>query len=118
MLDAIEKNRVPSTSTSLALASYAGRYTDALYGDAIVEANDGALVLQFVPSPPFRARLEHWHYDTFVARFDHHSVADAFVTFSLDSDGSIQEMRMKPYSPATDSSYHYEDLRFVPVRNK
>ena len=113
-LKAIEKSRIPSTSTSLKLSEFAGRYTDVLYGDAVIEENDGTLNLQFAKSPPFHARLEHWHYDTFVARFDHHSIADAFVTFSVRADGTIEEMRMKPYSPTADSSYDYEDLRFVP----
>ena len=114
MLEAIEKGRIPSTSTSLTLSDYAGRYTDVLYGDAVIEENGGTLHLQFAKSPPFNARLEHWHYDTFVARFDHHSIEDAFVTFSMGPDGTIEEMRMKPYSPAADLSYDYEDLRFVP----
>lgn len=114
MLEAIEKSRIPSTSTSLKLSDYAGRYTDVLYGDVNIEENGGALRIQFAKSPPFNARFEHWHYDTFVARFDHHSIADAFVTFSLGPDGTIEEMHMKPYSPTADSSYDYENLRFVP----
>ena len=116
MLEAIEKSRIPSTSTSLKLSDYAGRYTDVLYGDATIELNDSALHLRFAKSPPFRALLEHWHYDTFVARFDHHSIADAFVTFSLGPDGTIEEMLMKPYSPTADSSYDYENLHFVPAK--
>ncbi len=114
-LEAIEKSRIPSTATSLKLSDYAGRYMDALYGEALIEQNDGSLRLQFAKSPPFDARLEHWHYDTFVARFDHHSIADAFVSFSLGPDGAIEELLMKPYSPTADSSYDYEDLRFVPM---
>lgn len=115
MLEAIEKSRIPSTSTSLKLSDYAGRYTDVLYGDALIEESGGALHLQFAKSPPFKAPLEHWHYDTFVARFNHHSIEDAFVTFSLGPGGSIVEMLMKPYSPTADSSYDYENLRFEPT---
>lgn len=114
MLEAIEKSRIPSTSPSLELSDYVGRYTDTHYGDAAIEDNGGKLSLQFAKSPPFHAELEHWHYDTFLARFDHHSIADAFVTFSLGPDGTIETMRMKPYSPTADSSYDYENLRFIP----
>lgn len=114
-LEAIEKSRIPSTSPSLELEDYTGRYTDVLYGDAVVEKDGAGLRLRFVKSPPFDARLEHWHYDTFVARFNHHSIADAFVTFTLGPDGSVEAMLMKPYSPTADSSYDYKDLRFEPV---
>jgi len=42
MLEAVEKSRIPSTSTSLKLSNYAGRYNDVLYGDATIEENGGA----------------------------------------------------------------------------
>lgn len=116
MLEAVENSRIPSTSPSLPLASYAGRYTDPLIGDALIEETDGGLTLQFVRSPPFHARLEHWNYDTFVARFDHHSVKDAFVTFTLGPDGKVDGIRMKRYSPFAETTYGYEALRFVPSR--
>jgi hypothetical protein len=41
--------------------------------------------------------------------------ADAFVTFSLDPDGSIREARMRPVSPATDFSFDFQDLLLKPV---
>ena len=114
-LEAIKKSRIPSTETSLKLSNYTGRYRDNLYGEALIEQDDKSLRLRFAKSPPFDARLDHWHYDTFVARFDHHSIADAFVSFSLGPDRVIEEMRMKPYSPTAESSYNYEALRFVPM---
>jgi CubicO group peptidase (beta-lactamase class C family) len=115
MLEAVEKSRIASTSPSLTLSDYAGRYSDPLIGDALVEETEGSLTFQLVRSPPFHARLEHWHYDTFVARFDHHSVKDAFVTFALGPDGAVESMHMKRYSPFAESTYGYEALRFVPL---
>ena len=41
--------------------------------------------------------------------------ADAFVTFTLKPDGSIDEMRMKAVSPLTDFSFDFHDLLFRPV---
>ena len=41
--------------------------------------------------------------------------ADAFVTFSLDQDGTITGVRMEPVSPLTDFSFDFQDLRLVPV---
>jgi hypothetical protein len=42
--------------------------------------------------------------------------ADAYVTFSLDHDGSIERVRMKPVSTETDFSYDFQDLLFTPVK--
>ena len=41
--------------------------------------------------------------------------ADAYVTFALAPDGSIDEMRMKAVSPLTDFSFDFHDLLFHPV---
>ncbi|MFQ5789450.1 MAG: serine hydrolase [Acidobacteriota bacterium] len=112
---AIQAKRVQETAPSLPLSSYTGDYRDAMYGDATIEEQDGGLRLRFTKSPPFQAQLEHWHYDTFVARWGHHSIPDAFVTFSLNPDGSIAEFKMKALSPLADFSYDYQDLLFRPV---
>jgi hypothetical protein len=72
--------------------------------------------MRFSRSPSFKGPLEHWNHDTFVVRWGHHSNADAFVTFSLGADGSVDAMDLRPFSPAADSTYDYEDLSFRPVR--
>jgi hypothetical protein len=43
-------------------------------------------------------------------------VEDAYVTFALAPDGSIDHMTMKAISPIADFSWDYQDLRFTPVR--
>ena len=43
---------------------------------------------------------------------------DAFVTFALRPDGSIDQVKMAAFSPAADFSYDYQDLLFIPVREK
>jgi len=42
--------------------------------------------------------------------------ADAYATFSLEPDGSIERLRMKPVSTETDFSYDFQDLLFTPVK--
>jgi hypothetical protein len=55
--------------------------------------------------------LEHWQYDTFVARWrDRTLAADAYVTFSLGPEGAIEGAKMKPVSPLTDFSFDFQDL--------
>ena len=101
---------------SLPLARYAGRYRDAWYGDVLIEENEGKLAIRFTHSPSLVGDLEHWQYDTFVARWRNRTLgADAYVTFSLKPDGSIDEVKMAPVSPLTDFSFDFQDLPLHPV---
>ncbi len=108
--------RNPDTKPALPLASYAGRYRDAWYGDMRIEEHAGKLSINFTHTPDLAGDLEHWQYDTFVARWRNRTLdADAYVTFALKSDGSIDEVRMSAVSPLTDFSFDFQDLLFHPV---
>jgi hypothetical protein len=110
--------RATTSKPSLPLAAYAGRYRDAWYGEAAIEVEGDHLVMRFSRSPSLTGPLEHWHYDTFVARWRDRTVPDAFVTFALRPEGTIDQVKMEPFSPAADFSYDYQDLLFRPVREK
>ena len=60
--------------------------------------------------------LEHYQYDTFIARLDDKTIEPPFVTFSLDADGKVDRITMKRVSPIADFSYDYQDLLFRPVK--
>jgi CubicO group peptidase (beta-lactamase class C family) len=108
--------RNPNTKPALPLASYAGRYRDAWYGDMLIEEHAGKLSIYFSQTPDLAGDLEHWQYDTFVARWKNRTLdADAYVTFTLKPDGTIDEVRMKAVSPLTDFSFDFHDLLFRPV---
>ena len=108
--------RNAQSKPSLPLASYAGRYRDPWYGDVVVEAKNGGLVMRFTHSPALTGMLEHWQFDTFIARWIDRSLgADAYVTFSLQPDGSVSAVRMKAVSPLTDFSFDFHDLVLSPV---
>jgi CubicO group peptidase (beta-lactamase class C family) len=108
--------RNPDTKPALPLASYAGRYRDAWYGDMRIEEHAGKLSINFTHTPDLAGDLEHWQYDTFVARWRNRTLdADAYVTFALKPDGSIDEVRMSAVSPLTDFSFDFQDLLFHPV---
>ncbi len=100
---------------SLALDRYAGRYRDDLYGDATITLENGTLVLRFSHSPAFTGDLEHWQYDTFIARWRAPHLEDAYVTFALDPHGSIERFRLAAVSPLADFSFDFQDLEFRPV---
>ena len=53
----------------------------------------------------------------FVARWDDRELrADAFVTFALNPDGSIDQVKMRAVSSSTDFSFDFHDLLLKPVR--
>jgi CubicO group peptidase (beta-lactamase class C family) len=113
---ALRRSRDTTARPSLPLARYAGRYTDALYGDATITLENGTLVLRFSRSPAFVGDLAYWGYETFRTNWRTPNLADAFVTFTLKPGGSVDQFTMDAVSPLADFSYDYQDLRFVPTR--
>jgi len=107
-----------ASKPSLALEKYAGTYKDAWYGTSTIRMEDGRLVLSFDHTPAMVGELEHWQYDTFKTHWRDRIIADAFVTFSLKADGSIERFKMAPVSPLTDFSFDYQDLEFFPLAQK
>jgi hypothetical protein len=77
--------RVAGTEPSLPLAAYSGTYSDPLYGEAVVSVEGSQLRLQY--GGAYAGRLEHWHFDTFRARWDAAWRGSTLVTFSLDAGG-------------------------------
>jgi hypothetical protein len=115
-LDKIYASRKKETKPSLPIQEYAGLYQDDWYGEVEIKYENGELTMQFKHSPELYGKLEHWHYDTFVARwFDRELRADAFVTFYLNHEGAISEVKMLPFSSDVDFSYDYQDLLLKPV---
>ena len=108
--------RDSTSHPSLPLASYAGTYNDPWYGDINVIVENGKLVMRFGHTPSLEGELEHWQYNTFIAKWkDRELRADAFVTFALNPDGSIDQVKMRAVSSATDFSFDFQDLLLKPV---
>ena len=59
--------------------------------------------------------LIHHQYDTFRTEPRLRWIEPAYVTFSIDADGKVDRVRMKPVSPLADFSFDYQDLDFTPV---
>ena len=100
---------------SLPLAAYAGTYRDAWYGDVVIARDGAGLTIDFTHSPPMKGALEPWNHDTFRTRFTDPNVEDAFLSFALNPDGSIDQVKLQAVSPAADFSYDYQDLLLKPV---
>ena len=108
----------PERGPSLPLSGYAGVYRDPWYGTATIsqdKSHDGTLEISFDRSPGMHGTLEHVQYDTFRTHWAMPDVEDAYVSFALKPDGSIDRMTMQAISPVADFSWDYQDLRFVPV---
>ncbi|HET7296753.1 MAG TPA: serine hydrolase [Gemmatimonadales bacterium] len=112
---AARATRDSASGPSLPLQRYAGHYRDELYGDAELALEGGTLVLRLSRSPAFVGDLEHWQYDTFVAHWRTRHIEDAYVTFALGPDGSIDRFQMAAVSPLADFSFDYQDLMFRPT---
>ncbi len=112
-------SRDTTSKPSLPLEKYAGTYSDAWYGDIVIVLENGKLVLRFTHSPSLVGQLEHWQYDTFIVRWtDRELRADAYITFNLNPDGSIDQAKMRAVSSATDFSFDFHDLLLKPAQNK
>jgi CubicO group peptidase (beta-lactamase class C family) len=110
-------SRNATSKPSLPLGRYAGTYRDSWYGDVTIADEGGRLVIRFGRTPLLVGDLEHWQYDTFVARWRARELrADAFVTFSLKPDGTIDQAKMQAVSPSTDFSFDFQDLLLRPVK--
>ena len=109
--------RDSTSGPSLPLARYAGTYDDPWYGDVSITLEKGALVMRFSHTPSLTGDLLHWQHDSFVARWrDRELRADAFITFALRPDGTIERATMQAVSPDTDFSFDFQDLVLTPVR--
>ena len=110
--------RASNSKPSLALERYAGTYTDPWYGPVSIRPADGKLVFTMEHTPNAVADLEHWQFDTFKAHWRDRTIEDAFLTFTLRPDGSIDHFTMKAVSPLADFSFDYQDLYFTPEKRE
>ncbi len=93
-----EAQRVAGTSPSLPLGKYAGTYSDSMYGDATVRQEGQALTLQYGTT---LADLAHWQYNTFRATWRPRHLGKAYVTFTLNDEGKVDEMKIPDFAEFT-----------------
>jgi len=86
-----ESKRVPNTHPTLPLDRYAGTYADSLFGTATVGLQDGRLTVQ---AGQLNGELEHWQYDVFRVTWRDPFLPAAYMSFAIDPDGTVGELRM------------------------
>lgn len=84
--------RVANTSPTLPLARYVGEYADSLSGTVEIRLSGRTLAATW--GAGFSGPLEHWHYDTFLARWTDRRNAPSPISFVLDASGAVAELRM------------------------
>jgi len=114
---AAEASRAAHSKPSLLLDAYVGTYRDNWYGDIRISIQENRrLYFQSLRSESLAGPLEHFQFDTFIARWEDTRLnADAYVSFTLTPEGEVERIRMKAVSPATDFSFDYHDLDLVRI---
>jgi len=82
-----EAKRVLNTQPSLSLKDYAGTYNNELFGNAWVTLNNDSLALSLPNN--IHIKLSHWHYNTFLAKFDYEWYSKDWLTFNFDAAGKV-----------------------------
>ena len=118
MMKKAEGARDAASKPSLPLEKYAGVYNDAWYGPITIRFENGGLVISFDHTPSMIGDLQLWQHDTFKAHWRVRTIEDAFVTFSLNPDGTIDSAKMAAVSPLADFSFDYQDLLLKPQEKK
>jgi len=114
-MEKAQRARDANSKPSLPLEKYSGVYNDPWYGPITIRLENGGLVISFDHTPTMIGDLEHWQHDTFKAHWRQRTIEDAFITFSLNPDGTIDSARMAAVSPLADFSFDYQDLLLRPA---
>jgi hypothetical protein len=85
-----EAARVANTKPTLPLDEYTGQFTDPLYGEVIITRENNELVM--VANNFLKARVSHWHYDTFRGWFDKRWYGKLNVQFVLNVSGKVNSV--------------------------
>ena len=94
-------------------ADYTGTYKDVWFGNVNISAIEGNLHFKAEKSLDLTGPMTFYKGTTYAVRWNDASLkADAFVSFSLDTEGKANGFTMSPISPLTDFSYDFQDLEF------
>jgi len=90
-----DEMRAKDTHPSLSLENYAGEYDSLILGGATVGLEGNGLHIQLQAHTSMCGTLEHWHYDTFLCKWDDPVLGDSLIPFISDGHGQIAEFRVK-----------------------
>lgn len=83
------RTQVANTRPTLELGAYAGRFSNPIWGDVIVELTNGTLVFRMGTATEMRGPLQHWNYDTFRAVLGEGRSSPVRIQFRLGTNGQV-----------------------------
>lgn len=92
--DSVSATQVKNTVPSHALPAYTGKYNNPVYGDIIIELQNGQLVFLFRKQS---SALHHFHYDQFITREVNNDKPDFRLNFLTNTKGDIDRITMNPF---------------------
>lgn len=105
----------PAGKFNLDISKLAGNYRDAIYGDVTFTKTTDGMSMEFKQLPHFNGDLKYYQYNTFISTARNKSLkGDAYVTFSLNPDGSVDQVKLKIVDP--DSDHTYQDVLLKSVK--
>jgi CubicO group peptidase (beta-lactamase class C family) len=91
----IDGGRAIDSQPGHALSAYVGEYEHPLYGLAEVIADGDQLQLRLWQDDSQVLALEHWHHDTFKARWSNPAQREKFIWFAMGEDGLPAELNVR-----------------------
>lgn len=71
--------------------------------------------MEFKQLPHLNGELKYFQYNTFISTLKNKSLkADSYVTFALNADGSVDQVKLKIIDPDSDLTFH--DVLQMPVK--
>jgi CubicO group peptidase (beta-lactamase class C family) len=92
-----DDSHAKDTFPSLALEKYAGAYESSILGGATLSLprSGGGLHIQLQAHESISGTLEHWHYDTFLCRWNDPVLGESLIPFISDGQGQVAEFHVK-----------------------
>ncbi len=93
--------------------NYYGTFKDAWFGEVTISEANGKMHFQAKNSPKLKGDMTFYKGNTFIVKwYDRSLDADAFLTFTLNSEAKPDGFKMTAISPLTDFSFDFQDLDF------
>lgn len=105
--------RIIGTKPSMDIAAISGLYRCPLFGDIRILEENGKLTIDFVHSPQLKARLSHWHNDTYQMEWIEEQAWFEFGTVQIQKDNNGQPSGLLFDVPNDD--IFFEEIKAVRV---
>ena len=107
-----KKEKTEGTNPTHSISEYTGKYTSHLYGEVQITNQKEKFEIRLFPHPNISGMIEHWQYNTFLAKWSDPGWGESFMYFDLDDMGNVKQFRMSVRPDWIDT------LEYTFVKNK